>query len=80
MATFLRLLVPASFIAVFIGFATVELARPGFHFSEVSFVPVALRALGQCDVDAAVTLSWGCLPIMQTPEYVGAVKAWLVIP
>ncbi len=80
MATFLRLLLPVSFIAVFIGLATVELARPGFHHDEVSFVPVALRVLGQCDVDAAVTLGWGCLPILQSPGYVGAVKAWLHAP
>lgn len=80
MTTILRLLLPVTLIAVFIGLATVELARPGFQHAEVSFVPVALRALGQCDVDAAVTLAWGCLPIMQSPSYVGAVKAWLHAP
>ena len=36
--------------------------------------------LGQCDVDAAVTREIGCLPLMQTLGYVGAVKAWLHAP
>ncbi len=80
MALVLRFALPYLFIAAFVGLASIELARPGYQFEEVAFVPVALQALGQCDVDAGVTLSWGCLPLMQTPEYVGAVKAWLHAP
>ena len=67
-------------IAGFVLVAIIALDRPGYYYDEVIFVPVALRALGQCDVDAAVTVQAGCLPLMQTLGYVGAVKAWLHAP
>jgi hypothetical protein len=70
-----------AFIAVFLVLATVALDKPGYYYDEVIFVPSALRALGQCDVDAAVTMqAGGCFPLMQTLGYVGAVKAWLHAP
>ena len=75
-----RYAVPALAIAVFLALATVALDKPGYYYDEVIFVPVSLRVLGQCDVDAAVTRAWGCLPLMQTLGYVGAVKAWLHAP
>ena len=75
-----RLIVPAVFIAIFLALATVALDKPGYYYDEVIFVPASLRVLGQCDVDAAVTREIGCLPLMQTLGYVGAVKAWLHAP
>ena len=80
MPSFVRILLPAAFIAVFVALAVYALDRPGYYYDEVIFVPVALRALGQCDVDAAVTMQAGCLPLMQTLGYVGAIKAWLHAP
>lgn len=75
-----RLIVPAVFIAVFLALATVALDKPGYYYDEVIFVPISLRVLGQCDVDAAVGREIGCLPLMQSLGYVGAVKAWLHAP
>ena len=75
-----RFIVPAALIAVFLALATVALDKPGYYYDEVIFVPASLRVLGQCDVDAAVTREIGCLPLMQTLGYVGAVKAWLHAP
>jgi hypothetical protein len=80
LASLLRYIVPAIFVAIYLALATVALDKPGFYYDEVIFVPVSLRVLGQCDVDAAVTLQAGCLPLMQTLGYVGAVKAWLHAP
>ena len=75
-----RYLVPAAFIAIFLALATVALDKPGYYYDEVTFVPASLRVLGQCDVDAMVTREIGCLPLMQTLGYVGAVKAWFHAP
>lgn len=75
-----RYIVPAIAIAVFLALATVALDKPGYYYDEVIFVPVSLRVLGDCGVDAAVTREVGCLPLMQTLGYVGAVKAWLHAP
>jgi len=75
-----RLAIPALFVAVFLVLSTVRLDRPGFNYDEVIFVPVSLRVLGQCDVDAAVTRERGCFPLMQAPGYVGPVKALLHAP
>jgi len=75
-----RVLLPAAMIVGFVFLAAVALDRPGYYYDEVIFVPVALRVLGQCDVDAAVTVQAGCLPLMQTLGYVGAIKAWLHAP
>ncbi|MEO8506638.1 MAG: glycosyltransferase family 39 protein [Betaproteobacteria bacterium] len=80
MSSVLRYSVPALFIAVFLALATVALDKPGYYYDEVTFVPVSLRVLGHCDVDAAVSLSAGCLPLLQTLGYVGAVKAWVHAP
>ncbi len=80
MPSLFRIVVPAALIALFVALATVALDKPGYYYDEVIFVPVALRVLGQCDVDAAVTMRAGCLPLMQTLGYVGAVKAWLHAP
>jgi Dolichyl-phosphate-mannose-protein mannosyltransferase len=77
---FFRVVLPAAMIVGFVLLAAVALDRPGYYYDEVIFVPVALRVLGQCDVDAAVTVQAGCLPLMQTLGYVGAVKAWLHAP
>ncbi len=75
-----RIVILVLLLAVFVGLATVALDKPGYHHDEVAFVPVALRALGQCDVDAAVAREWRCFPLTQAPGYVGAVKAWLHAP
>ncbi|MFO1396893.1 MAG: glycosyltransferase family 39 protein [Burkholderiales bacterium] len=80
MPSLARYLVPALAVAVFLALATVALDKPGYYYDEVIFVPVSLRALGDCGVDAAVTREIGCLPLMQTLGYVGAVKAWLHAP
>ena len=80
MPSFVRIVLPAALIAVFVALAAYALDRPGYYYDEVIFVPVALRVLGQCDVDAAVTMQAGCLPLMQTLGYVGAIKAWLHAP
>ena len=77
---FARYLIPLVFAGIFLALATVALDKPGYHYDEVTFVPVSLRVLGQCDVDAAVTRSLGCYPLMQAQGYVGAVKAWLHAP
>lgn len=75
-----RFAAPVAFLAIFVLLATVALDKPGYYYDEVIYVPVALRALGHCDVDAAVTMQVGCFPLMQTLGYVGAVKAWLSAP
>jgi len=75
-----RYAIPAIAVAVFLALATVALDKPGYYYDEVIFVPVSLRALGDCEVDAAVTRQVGCFPLMQTLGYVGAVKAWLHAP
>ncbi|MCC7326914.1 MAG: glycosyltransferase family 39 protein [Burkholderiales bacterium] len=80
MSSPLRYAVPAIFVAIFLVLATVALDKPGYYYDEVIFVPVSLRVLGYCDVDAAVTVQFGCLPLLQTLGYVGAVKAWLHAP
>ena len=76
----LRFAIPLVFVGIFLALATVALDKPGYYYDEVIFVPVSLRALGQCEVDAAVTTQVGCFPLMQTLGYVGAVKAWLTAP
>jgi len=75
-----RIVILVLLVAAFVALATVALDKPGYHHDEVAFVPVSLRALGQCDVDAAVTRQWGCFPLTQALGYVGAVKAWLHAP
>ena len=80
MPNFVRYAVPVAFVAVFLALATVALDKPGYYYDEVIFVPVSLRLLGQCDVDAAVTKAIGCVPLMQTLGYVGAAKAWMHAP
>ena len=80
MPNLFRVLLPAAMIVGFVFLAAIALDRPGYYYDEVIFVPVALRVLGQCDVDAAVTVQAGCLPLMQTLGYVGAIKAWLHAP
>lgn len=81
MTFILRYAVLLAFIGIFVVLATVALDKPGYYYDEVIFVPSALRVLGQCDVDAAVTMQVGeCFPLMQTLGYVGAVKAWVHAP
>jgi len=75
-----RYAVPLIFAGLYLALATVALDKPGYYYDEVIYVPVSLRVLGQCDVDAAVTTEIGCFPLMQTLGYVGAVKAWLAAP
>jgi hypothetical protein len=76
-----RYAVLLTFVGLFVLLATVALDKPGYYYDEVSFVPAALRVLGRCDVDAAVTVQVGeCLPLMQTLGYVGAIKAWAHAP
>ena len=75
-----RYAAPLVFVGIYLALATVALDKPGYYYDEVIFVPVSLRALGHCDVDAAVTAEVGCFPLMQTLGYVGAVKAWLSAP
>jgi hypothetical protein len=77
----LRYAVLLAFVGVFVVLATVAIDKPGYYYDEVSFVPAALRVLGKCEVDAAVTMQVGeCFPLMQTLGYVGAVKAWAHAP
>jgi hypothetical protein len=77
----LRYAVLLAFVGVFLVLATVSLDKPGYYYDEVIFVPSALRVLGRCDVDAAVTMQAAeCFPLMQTLGYVGAVKAWAHAP
>ncbi|MFO1412922.1 MAG: glycosyltransferase family 39 protein [Burkholderiales bacterium] len=80
MSSLARYTVPAIAIAIFLALATLDLDKPGYYYDEVIFVPVSLRVLGDCAVDAAVTRQIGCFPLMQTLGYVGAVKAWLHAP
>lgn len=80
MRTLLRYSVALSLVAVFLLLATIALDKPGYYYDEVIHIPVAMRALGDCEVDAAVTKEIGCFPLMQTLGYVGAVKAWLAAP
>ncbi len=80
MRTLLRYSVALSLVAVFVLLATIALDKPGYYYDEVIHIPVAMRALGDCEVDAAVTREIGCFPLMQTLGYVGAVKAWLAAP
>ncbi|MFO1304399.1 MAG: glycosyltransferase family 39 protein [Burkholderiales bacterium] len=81
MTFILRYAVLLAFVGIFVVLATVALDKPGFYYDEVIFVPPALRVLGQCDVDAAVTMQAAeCFPLMQTLGYVGAVKAWIHAP
>ncbi|MFO1313741.1 MAG: glycosyltransferase family 39 protein [Burkholderiales bacterium] len=81
MTFILRYAVLLTFVGIFLVLATVALDKPGFYYDEVIFVPPALRVLGQCDVDAAVTMQVGeCFPLMQTLGYVGALKAWVHAP
>jgi hypothetical protein len=76
-----RYAVLLAFVGVFVVLATVALDKPGYYYDEVIFVPAALRVLGHCDVDAAVSMQVGkCFPLMQTLGYVGAVKAWAHAP
>ena len=81
MTFILRYAVLLAFVGVFLVLATVALDKPGYYYDEVIFVPASLRVLGQCEVDAAVTMQVGeCFPLMQTLGYVGAVKAWAHAP
>lgn len=80
MSYLFRYAAPLFFVGIYLALATVALDKPGYYYDEVIFVPVSLRVLGQCDVDAAVTAEIGCFPLMQTLGYVGAVKAWLSAP
>ena len=80
MSYLVRYALPLVFVGIFLALATVALDKPGYYYDEVIFVPVSLRVLGDCDVDAAVTMQVGCFPLMQTLGYVGAVKAWLSAP
>ena len=59
MTFILRYAVLLAFVGVFLVLATVSLDKPGYYYDEVIFVPVSLRVLGQCDVDAAVTKKVG---------------------
>ena len=81
MTFILRYAVLLAFAGIFLVLATVALDKPGYYYDEVIFVPSSLRVLGQCEVDAAVTMQAGeCFPLMQTLGYVGAVKAWVHAP
>ncbi len=80
MHTLVRHSVALTLVAAFVLLATIALDKPGYYYDEVIHIPVALRALGDCEVDAAVTQEIGCFPLLQTLGYVGAVKAWLAAP
>ena len=67
-------------LALFLVFSFAWLSQPGPYYDEWIFVPVSLRTLGECDIAAAVTHHLGCLPLTQSPPYVGAIKAWLMAP
>ncbi len=67
-------------LAYFTLMAFYRIELPGLYYDEALFVPVSLRVLGECDVDAAVRFSIGCFPVRQSPFYVGALKAWLQAP
>ena len=63
-------------VGAYLVLSTMWLSQPGPYYDEWIFVPVSLRTLGLCDLEAAVTHHWGCLPLTQAPAYVGAIKAW----
>lgn len=65
---------------VFTTLGLLRLDRIGPYYDEWIYVPVALQAAGDCDIEAAVSASVGCLPTMQAPPYLGVVKAWLSAP
>jgi hypothetical protein len=67
-------------LACFLALSLAWLSQPGPYYDEWIFVPVSLRTLGECSLDAAVTHHLGCLPLTQAPPYVGAIKAWLMAP
>ncbi len=72
-----RLLIGAAILA-FVVLATYRLDRPGLYADEMLFGPAALRAAGQCGVDAGVTGAIGrCFPTYLDPPYLGPLKAWL---
>lgn len=79
-----RLDVSTSLFAIaLLGFAVASLAwlnQPGPYYDEWIFVPVSLRTIGNCGIEAAVTHHLGCFPLTQSPAYVGAIKAWLMAP
>ncbi len=64
----------------FIVVALYHLHLPGVYYDEVIFAPVTLKKLENCNIQAAVSYSIGCLPVMQSPPYVGALKAILYTP
>jgi len=67
-------------LAYFAALALYRIDLPGLYYDEAIFVPVSLRTLGECDLDAAVGHALGCFPVRQSPFYVGALKAWLHAP
>lgn len=73
-------LLAALIAAGFAVLASLHLGWLGPYFDEWIFVPVSLQFLGACDLDAAVGISRGCIPLMQAPPYVGVVKAALMAP
>lgn len=64
----------------FIIIALYHLHLPGIYYDEAIFAPVTLKALENCKIQAAVSYQIGCFSIMQSPPYVGALKANLYIP
>ena len=74
------MLLAALLAAGFAVLASLHLGWLGPYYDEWIFVPVSLRFLGACDLDAAVGIAQGCLPLMQAPPYVGVIKAALMAP
>jgi hypothetical protein len=67
-------------LLLFVVLATQSLGWLGPYYDEWIFVPVSLRFLGECELDAAVGIAKGCVPLMQSPPYVGVIKAALIAP
>ncbi len=50
-------------LAYFTLMALYRIHLPGLYYDEAIFVPVSLRTLGECNLDAAVGHSLGCFPV-----------------
>lgn len=77
----LTILLAAAAALVFGWIGGYRLDRPGPYADEMLFMPAAAEALGDCAVDAQVSVAVEpCFPLYLSPPYLGAIKAWLHAP
>jgi 4-amino-4-deoxy-L-arabinose transferase-like glycosyltransferase len=67
-------------IIFFIKVSLHNIDSPGVYYDEAIFAPVTLKLIENCNIQAAVSYSIGCFPLLQSPPYVGALKAYLYAP